>query len=333
MIRPPRGLCLFMSLKASWAQRKLPVRLVPTQRCQAEKASSSTGVGDAHTPALLKSTSQRSKWCSTSRKSRRTSAGRVTSQDTVSTSNCSEMAPRASDAVSSNASFRRPTMARRRKPARARATAEARPMPAPAPVTTATLCNGAAARSRFVDGASDVQPPQGASTTLSLPKSSRYSRTMVSTSGTLARPKFSARSWPISFMAMLLTTLERNGSMASVIRPSLGCCSAGTTRRSASTSACNVIEMDGKDTARSTSPSLGLPSPASCSARRFATSARVELTACGKCLSTGNATSMPLSGSRTTPLKQLVVAALGLPGRTMTVGSRADRPSRKPLRV
>ena len=33
------------------------------------------------------------------------------------------------------------------------------------------------------------------------------------------------------------------------------------------------------------------------------------------------------------PEKQLVVAALGFPGRTITVGSRAVRPSTKPLLV
>ncbi len=43
--------------------------------------------------------------------------------------------------------------------------------------------------------------------------------------------------------------------------------------------------------------------------------------------------SMPLSGSRITPLKADEAAALGLPGRTITVGSRAERPSTKPLRV
>ena len=41
----------------------------------------------------------------------------------------------------------------------------------------------------------------------------------------------------------------------------------------------------------------------------------------------------PASGSRTTPLAKLDAALFGLPGRTVTVGSRRQRPSTKPLRV
>jgi hypothetical protein len=43
---------------------------------------------------------------------------------------------------------------------------------------------------------------------------------------------------------------------------------------------------------------------------------------------TGRMQSSPLSGSRKTPLTKLEAAALGEPGRMMTVGSRAERPSR-----
>ncbi len=48
---------------------------------------------------------------------------------------------------------------------------------------------------------------------------------------------------------------------------------------------------------------------------------------------TGSMQSIPWSGSRNMPLAQLLAAALGLPGRMMTVGNRAARPSTKPLRA
>ena len=49
--------------------------------------------------------------------------------------------------------------------------------------------------------------------------------------------------------------------------------------------------------------------------------------------STGTMHSSPFSRSRKMPLTQEEAAALGRPGRMTTVGSRAVRPSRKPLRV
>ena len=48
---------------------------------------------------------------------------------------------------------------------------------------------------------------------------------------------------------------------------------------------------------------------------------------------TGSVAGRPASGSRTTALAKPDAAAFGAPGRTTTVGGRAERASRKPLRV
>ena len=48
---------------------------------------------------------------------------------------------------------------------------------------------------------------------------------------------------------------------------------------------------------------------------------------------TGQIDSSPLTGSLMMPLAKDEAAALGLPGRTVTVGRRSERPSMKPLRV
>ena len=58
-----------------------------------------------------------------------------------------------------------------------------------------------------------------------------------------------------------------------------------------------------------------------------------EATGCVTDGSTGRIASCPASGSRMMPLKNELAAPLGLPGRTVTVFSRAERPSMKPLRV
>ena len=42
---------------------------------------------------------------------------------------------------------------------------------------------------------------------------------------------------------------------------------------------------------------------------------------------TGHGASTPASGSRTMPLANDEAALFGLPGRTVTVGSRSERPS------
>ena len=48
---------------------------------------------------------------------------------------------------------------------------------------------------------------------------------------------------------------------------------------------------------------------------------------------TGHTASTPDSGSRMMPLANEDAARFGLPGRTVTVGRRNERPSMKPLRV
>ena len=54
---------------------------------------------------------------------------------------------------------------------------------------------------------------------------------------------------------------------------------------------------------------------------------RWEVTACLRSNGSGEIHSRPFIGSRTTPLKILVVAKFGSPGRTTTVGSRAVLPT------
>src|SRR6516165_1379280 len=61
MMRPPRGSWLFISLKASWVQRKGPERLVSTTACHCSYVRSSSGTGGAPIPALLNSKSKRPK--------------------------------------------------------------------------------------------------------------------------------------------------------------------------------------------------------------------------------------------------------------------------------
>ncbi len=66
---------------------------------------------------------------------------------------------------------------------------------------------------------------------------------------------------------------------------------------------------------------------------------RLPITARGDCThilvvgATGQGASTPESGSRMMPLANDDAALFGLPGRTVTVGRRSDRPSMKPLRV
>ena len=49
--------------------------------------------------------------------------------------------------------------------------------------------------------------------------------------------------------------------------------------------------------------------------------------------STGQTDSSPFTGSLMMPLAKDDAAALGLPGRTVTVGNRRERPSTNPFRV
>jgi hypothetical protein len=65
----------------------------------------------------------------------------------------------------------------------------------------------------------------------------------------------------------------------------------------------------------------------------------LPITARGDCThirvagATGQDASTPLSGSRITPLANDDAARFGLPGRTVIVGKRSDRPSMNPFRV
>src|SRR5246127_5284678 len=78
-----------------------------------------------------------------------------------------------------------------------------------------------------------------------------------------------------------------------------------------------------------------LPQTASltAAARRIPCSVRRgEDSATGVSGGTGQAARSPARGSRMIPDMKLDAAALGLPRRTVTVISRADRPRREPLR-
>ena len=59
MMRPPRGVWCFMMRKASWVQRKGPVRLMSSTDFHCSKLSSSSGTPGELTPALLNSRSRR----------------------------------------------------------------------------------------------------------------------------------------------------------------------------------------------------------------------------------------------------------------------------------
>src|SRR5580658_5878583 len=57
MIRPPRGCCAFISLMASCAHRKAPVRFTATTLFHCSRVRSSIGVARPLVPALLNRTS------------------------------------------------------------------------------------------------------------------------------------------------------------------------------------------------------------------------------------------------------------------------------------
>ena len=61
MMRPPRGDWLFISRNACCVQRKTAVRLMSTTVCHCSTVRSSSGIGGAPVPALLKSRSRRPK--------------------------------------------------------------------------------------------------------------------------------------------------------------------------------------------------------------------------------------------------------------------------------
>mmetsp|Transcript_85045 Transcript_85045/g.221972 ORF Transcript_85045/g.221972 Transcript_85045/m.221972 type:complete len:263 (-) Transcript_85045:101-889(-) len=156
MILPPRGFCDFMSLKACWVHRNVPVTLASMHRLKASTDTSSIGVGGTPVPALLNNKSQRPKRCSTSLNSLSTSAHLQTSHVTAATSTCAaSLFIKAT--VSSRASLLRPASATHEKlPDFARAMADARPTPLPAPVTTATFTGMAFAGRKRLSGDSPV---------------------------------------------------------------------------------------------------------------------------------------------------------------------------------
>ncbi len=75
MIRPPRGVCSFISRNAACVQRNAPVRLTSTTRRHCSTVRSSSGTGGAPVPALLNSRSRRPKAASVASKRARTDAG------------------------------------------------------------------------------------------------------------------------------------------------------------------------------------------------------------------------------------------------------------------
>ena len=84
MMRPPRGLWLFMILIASCVHRNEPVRLVSTTAFHCSTVRSSIGIAGAPMPALLNSTSSRPKVSFVFANSARIEAGSVTSVATHS---------------------------------------------------------------------------------------------------------------------------------------------------------------------------------------------------------------------------------------------------------
>src|SRR6266581_4461966 len=133
MIRPPCGSCAFIIRTACWAQRKTPVRLVSTTRCQSARSISSACAAGPNRPALFTSRSSRPQRSFTASKSAATDGGEVTSAGTTSAAPSG-----ASFAVSLSSSSRRPASATC-QPASSRLLAMTRPSPELAPVTTATL--------------------------------------------------------------------------------------------------------------------------------------------------------------------------------------------------
>ena len=124
-----------MMRKASWVQRKTPVRLVSTTCCHLSKRRSSNGTAGALMPALLKSRSSRPNVAFVSAKSAATWSCLPTLQGTASA--VSGPAPASAMALSS-VSRRRPEKTTV-QPSPSSACAAALPIPCPAPVTSATL--------------------------------------------------------------------------------------------------------------------------------------------------------------------------------------------------
>src|SRR6266508_3036465 len=109
MMRPPRGLWLFMILNASCVHRNMPVRLVFTTACHCSRVRSSSMIlPGVPIPALLKSTSKRPNFSFAAANSACTAFWSVTSIGTTSA-----RSPAPSFAVSSRSSLRLPASATR----------------------------------------------------------------------------------------------------------------------------------------------------------------------------------------------------------------------------
>ena len=136
------------------------------------------------------------------------------------------------------------------------------------------------------------------------------------------RPNFASKS-----RGQVRTIRSIAGSRSNVTRSATA---SPATFRSASTISRTVTEMPGTLIVRDAPNALA---GASCAITRLATTVRGDTSQMRVDASTGQLASTPASGSRMMPLANEDAALFGLPGRTLTVGSRRLRPSRKPLRV
>ena len=125
------------------------------------------------------------------------------------------------------------------------------------------------------------------------------------------------------------TTAPTAGSGATDSRPR-----ASGRRSQAATISATVVSRPGRLTARSAPRAASRTSPSSASsAARPPTAARWPIRTIGVASSTGTTASRPASGSRNRPDANDEAAAFGRPGRMITVGRRAVRPSIAPRRV
>ena len=155
MMRPPRGLWLFMIRNASWVHRNEPVRLVSTTARHCSTERSSRGMAGAPIPALLNRRSSRPKTSTVRVKRARMDSGSVTS---VGTTIARPPVDPISDATSFRGSGRRPDTTTANS-SQARASAAARPTPVPPPVMTATFVASPSALIRLSPVSRPSQPP------------------------------------------------------------------------------------------------------------------------------------------------------------------------------
>ena len=155
---------------------------------------------------------------------------------------------------------------------------------------------------------------------------------MLSMDGGGKAPNIKAR-FESTFVGKDPTILLNPSSSSYTTFPNFDTESGETTRFMASSNCCNETGMVGKNTVRSypntRSTNSGM---ASCTANIPRIADRYPVTAWKTCGPTGSTASFPDNGSRTTDEKQDVVAALGSPARTITLGRRTPRPSQNPRR-